>query len=457
MSSDFERQPTLDGLAYAFDDEIPSRDMTKDDAKAILWLLDEQRFNPDPKRRILELPGNPYSIHGRVSTFSGIPTLVGWPNHEGIWNRGKEEAQRENRARDREAKEIYRTPNFRRAKELLDKYEITHVFWGSIEKREFGASGVRKFKKYMNVAKEFGDTVVFSGYRDVPIADTELVEVEPKPLAGARAIQDPEHPLVEPRGVTAGPDGSIYVCNSKSGTVSRFDSEGRWIQDYGKPGKTPGTGELSTEYSGAGGVAVDSEGNVFVADTWNHRIAVFAPDGTFTREMKPGLFGPRDLVFREGRLVLSDTGNNRVLVLGESGAIDQTLGQKGDGEGQFVEPVGLAVAGDTLYVADVGNGRIQVFGPDYRFRSTFDVLGWEDQVWTEPYIAVDSKNNLWVTDSGASRIERFSSEGVLTGIFGPSCNPIGEIKNAKGIDWADGYLILSDFGNQRIVICPAPE
>jgi sugar lactone lactonase YvrE len=122
-----------------------------------------------------------------------------------------------------------------------------------------------------------------------------------------------------------------------------------------------------------------------------------------------------------------------------------------------VEPVGLEVVGDNLYVADVGNGRIQVFGPDYRFRSFFEVLGWEDQVWTEPYIAVDSKNNLWVTDSGASRIERFSSAGTLTGIFGPSSNPLGEIKNAKGIAWANGNLILSDFGNQRIVICPAPE
>ena len=457
MSSDFERKPTLDGIAHAVEPGLPRRELSSDDAKAILWLLDEQRFHPDPQRRILEVPGNPYSVHGRVSAFSGVPALLGWPNHENIWNDQKSDATPEIRARQRDANEIYRTRDFRKARELLEKYKITHVFWGSLEKAEFGASAGRKFQKYMNVAKQYGGTLVLSGYKDVPVDDDSPPDLPPQPLSGARAIQDPEHPLQELRGAAVGVDGSIYVCNSKKGTVTRFDREGRWIQDFGQPGSTPNTGELSIDYSGLGGVTVDAEGTVYVTDTWNHRIAVFAPDGKYLREFKPGFWAPRDVLLFGGDLVVSDTGNHRLLVLGPTGTVVRTVGTNGRGPGEFTEPVGLCVLNENLYVADVGNGRVQVFGPTYRFLFSFDVLGWEDQVWTEPYLAADSQNRLWLTDSGGSRLERFTAEGKLNGLFGPSCPPVGDLKNAKGLACFDGTLILSDFGNNRLVLCSVPE
>ncbi len=122
--SNFSTSPTLDGLAYALpekggaDSPGGGREMSSEDARAILWLLDLQRFEPDAKRLILESPGDPYSIFGRVSAFSGIPTLIGVPNHEGIWNRGKPEALEAMSKRQRDVETLYRTSDFRKARDL---------------------------------------------------------------------------------------------------------------------------------------------------------------------------------------------------------------------------------------------------------------------------------------------------------------------------------------------------
>jgi YYY domain-containing protein len=457
----FEASPTLNGIAYA----VPQyggtqraggdRDMSTDDALALLALLDLQRSEPDPNRIILETPGDPYSIFGRVSTFTGIPTLLGVANHEGIWNRGQTEAGREISKRERDANAIYAAPTLKRARELLDAYKVTHVFWGNVEKRKFGAAAERKFQRGMKAWKQFGETTVYSGYIENAPEDRETPpEIPPKPLAQARPVQDPSHPLDQPRGICTGPDGALYVCNSKKGSVDCFSPEGVFLRSYGSPGQTPNSGQLSPDYSGPGGVAVNEEGLVFVADTWNHRIAVFAPDGAYQREIKAEFWGPRNLAFYSQSLIVADTGKHRLVFLTQDGQVLRSIGGEGQGLGQFIEPVGLAVIGDLLFVADVGNQRIQVLGPDFTVRAEFPVLGWEDQVGTEAYLAADSKGSLWLSDSGQHRIEKFSIEGKLLGIYGPSCQPAGNLNHARGLAWRGENLLISDFGNNRLLLVP---
>ncbi|NUN95963.1 MAG: hypothetical protein HUU16_07295, partial [Candidatus Omnitrophica bacterium] len=455
--SHFESKPTLDGLAYAFPEEserrvVGERDMSTEDGRAILWLLDLQRFEYDPKRIILESPGDPYSIYGRVSAFSGIPTPLGVPNHEGIWNGKKVEASSEIKARSRDVETIYRTNDFRKAKQLLEKYGVTHVFWGTVERRKFGAAARKKFEKYMVALKTFEDTTIYSGYQDVPIQEDFVEEVPPRPLAEARELVDPSHPFDQPRGITVGPDGSVYVCNSKKGTVEVFSAEGTWRRTIGAPGQSPGSGQLSPEYSGPGGVAVGPDGALYVADTWNHRVAVFAPDGTYQREIQGDFWGPRNLAFFKDLLIVADTGKHRLVALRPDGSAPRPIGQQGRGLGEFTEPVGLAVHGDSLFVADVGNQRVQVLGPDFLPRAEFPVLGWEDQVGTEAYMAFDSAGRLWLTDSGGNRVQRYSAEGKLEAVFGPVCPPTGTLRAVKGIALRGEEILLSDFGNNRLVI-----
>ena len=100
------------------------------------------------------------------------------------------------------------------------------------------------------------------------------------------------------------------------------------------------------------GMAVAPDGSVYVADTWNHRIQKFTPDGKFLlmfgffgqAESPEAFWGPRDVVVdREGRVFVTDTGNKRVVVFDSQGQFITQFGTTGVGLGQLDEPVGIAV------------------------------------------------------------------------------------------------------------------
>ena len=128
-------------------------------------------------------------------------------------------------------------------------------------------------------------------------------------------------------------------------------------------------GTPSNQLYGPYGVAVDSSGNVYVADNSNHLIQKFDSSGAFIT--KWGLFGDGDGEFNwpqgvavdsSGNVYVDDYGNNRIQKFNSSGAFLLKWGSEGTDDGQFKNPMGIAVdsSGD-VYVADTGNYRIQKF------------------------------------------------------------------------------------------------
>src|SRR5207247_784328 len=135
------------------------------------------------------------------------------------------------------------------------------------------------------------------------------------------------------------------------------------------------------------GVAVDGQGNVYVADTWNARIAKFDPSGKFLKNWGEGkqdlgsgrratmtdgteagnaaeplgFFGPRAVaVDGQGNVYISDTGNKRIVVTDSEGKYLYQWGHPGADPGAFSEPIGIAVDDQgRVYVADTWNGRVQ--------------------------------------------------------------------------------------------------
>ena len=110
---------------------------------------------------------------------------------------------------------------------------------------------------------------------------------------------------------------------------------------------------------GPNGIAIGDDGNVYVADTWNHRIQVFSPDGAylngwgsfFDAQDDPvqaaanggQFYGPRGLAFHNGELYVTDTGNKRVLVFDAQGNPLRQFGGLGSGPANLNEPVGIAI------------------------------------------------------------------------------------------------------------------
>jgi YYY domain-containing protein len=144
--------PTLDASAYL-------QQSHPDDAKAIAWIL----ANIHDNGPFVEAVGNDYDEYaGRVSTHTGIPSVVGWVFHEDQWRGG---AGEQNQRRD-DVAELYRTTDWNRASEILDKYGIRYVYFGPLEANTYSKRGLDKFLAHMNVIYQTDQVIIFE--RKVP-------------------------------------------------------------------------------------------------------------------------------------------------------------------------------------------------------------------------------------------------------------------------------------------------
>ena len=147
-----------------------------------------------------------------------------------------------------------------------------------------------------------------------------------------------------------------------------------------------------------------------------HHTPVFAQapafQGTFgTNGSGDGQFDfPIDVaVDSAGDIYVADSGNDRVQKFDSSGNFLLKFGSLGSGDGQFDSPTGVAVdsAGD-IYVSDRDNHRIQIFNSSGVFQSKFGSLGTGLGQFNSPRsIAVDSAGDIYVADTINNRIQKF--------------------------------------------------
>jgi uncharacterized membrane protein len=86
---------------------------------------------------VLEATGDPYSEFARVSSQTGVPTVLGWANHEGLWRSNDPEVGQRGAA----VKTFYTTTDPRTAAAVLQKYGVTHVVLGDMERRLYPTAG----------------------------------------------------------------------------------------------------------------------------------------------------------------------------------------------------------------------------------------------------------------------------------------------------------------------------
>jgi predicted membrane-bound mannosyltransferase/DNA-binding beta-propeller fold protein YncE len=279
--------------------------------------------------------------------------------------------------------------------------------------------------------------------------------------------------LNAPRSIAAGLNEDLYVADSRNHRILHIASDGSLLQEWGTfADQAVGDAPIGT-FNEPWGVAVGPDGSVYVTDTWNHRVQKFSEEGKPVKmwgqygqplpdipESKSSFWGPRGIaVDSQGHVFVADTGNKRIVVFDEDGTYITDFGSAGFDPGQFDEPVGVAVASDgTVYVTDTWNQRVQSFIPSedgtlYIPSAQWDVNAWFGQsLDNKPFIAVSPDKHVFITDPEGYRVIEFGENGEFVrtwGDFGVGSNEIGL---ASGITVDPlGFVWVTDSGNNRIL------
>ncbi len=191
-----------------------------------------------------------------------------------------------------------------------------------------------------------------------------------------------------PRGIAVNSTGHVYVADSGNHRVQVFDKAGIYLYTIGT-----GFGSGNYQFSGPHSVAVNATGHVYIADSWNARVQVYDKAGIYQYTIgTTGVGVPVDnrhfnspygvAVNSTGHVFVVDTGYQRVIVYDKDNLYQFTLGVatvSGDDNGHFDNPLAVAVnATGHIFVADGSNNRVQVFDKAGIYQYTIGVTGvWE--------------------------------------------------------------------------------
>src|SRR5438067_1620229 len=252
-------------------------------------------------------------------------------------------------------------------------------------------------------------------------------------------------------GIAVDGAGNVFVTDL-SNTIRKITPAGVVTTLAGTPGvhgSADGTGSAA-QFWQPWGIAVDSAGIVYVADQANSTIRKITPAGVVTTIAgAAGMFGSADgsgsaarfnapdgiAVDSSGNLYVADTLNSTIRKITSTGVVTTLAGTPGgigsaDGTGsaaRFNYPDALTVAGTTLYVAEAYNSTIRKVtstGVVTTFAGTAVVLGSTDgtgnaALFDHPFVVVvDRAGNLYVADTLNSTIRKITSAGVVTTLAG---------------------------------------
>ena len=167
-----------------------------------------------------------------------------------------------------------------------------------------------------------------------------------------------------PTDITYLNDDNILVADELNHRIQQFNVQtGNPVKSFGKKGTRDG------EFHNPVSVCVDEEGRVIVADCKNNRIQVLSQDGEplfqIGNSEPEKLSKPRSCIYHENKFIVSDWGNNCLIVFDNTGKFLYKIGEKGQGDGQLLNPYGLCLQKccnpHNLLVCNRANGRVDHF------------------------------------------------------------------------------------------------
>ncbi len=215
------------------------------------------------------------------------------------------------------------------------------------------------------------------------------------------------------------------------------------------------SGSESEKLSKPAGVAVDSEGHVWVADLGGNRVEKFSSTGAFLASYSPdSMLEPAGVAFSttNGSIYVTNRGRNRVDQLSTSGSLIRSFGGEGSGLGKLSHPNQVTVdSHGEVWVADTSNKRIDQFASSGTYLGS--AWGGEGTAALQAPVGVtECGGTLFVSDESANDVELLAASGVYIGKFGTAGSGNSQFSKPQQVacDPAGSDVYVVDGNNNRI-------
>ncbi|HEV8379196.1 MAG TPA: peptidyl-alpha-hydroxyglycine alpha-amidating lyase family protein, partial [Tepidisphaeraceae bacterium] len=250
--------------------------------------------------------------------------------------------------------------------------------------------------------------------------------------------------LAEVSGVAINSDGDIFIFHRGQQPIIAFDKSGKFLRSFGEGTKS------------AHGLRCDSADNIWATDVVNHTVTKFAPDGKVLLMLgEKGVAGedekhfdkPTDIAFAPvGDFFVSDGyGNSRVVKFSKEGKFLLAWGKKGIGEGEFNTPHAIRLdSKGNIFVGDRENDRVQIFDQSGKFIRSFGGFA--------PFgLFITPDDTLFVADGRAHKVMKMTLEGKILDTIGKMGPEPGHFFLPHGITVdKDGAIYVTEINGKRV-------
>ena len=242
--------------------------------------------------------------------------------------------------------------------------------------------------------------------------------------------------MIGPYGIAIDSEGLVYVADQRVGAVFIFNAKTRDTQLI--------RNGAEAHFGWINGLAIDDDDRLFVSDGKMHRVVIFNKKHEVEGQVTEGLVDPVGIAIDTTNrfLYVVDTQQDQVLVYDAdtlkplrrigTGGKNHYLTSPGD----FGAPQCVALDKDgNVYVTDTLNNRVEIFDADGNFITQFGKAGDGPGYFARPKgIAVDGDGHIWVADSMQDRLQVFNREGQLLTYIGQGHGELpGQFKALVGV------------------------
>jgi sugar lactone lactonase YvrE len=293
--------------------------------------------------------------------------------------------------------------------------------------------------------------------------------------------------------------GNVYFTDTANNRIRKINTSGiittvAGSDDSGQEGD--GKAATNAQLNLPKGVALDSSGNMYIADTSNHKIRKVDTNGIITTLAGTGNYGfygegidakkamfmyPSGIaVDKAGNVYVADTSNNRIRKIDTNGMITTIAGAGGSGVGQEGVPATAALLKSpsginfdyegNLYIADTGNHRIRKIDTNGIIKTIagtgFAGIGGEGvEAAIAPLkfpsgVAVSESGSIYIADTSNNRIRKVDTNGIISTVAGTGASGYegegtaaisAKLKNPNAVALDErGNVYIADRGNSRI-------